>query len=494
MIFSGRDNEDRPYSIIGADEKSTNKQSKNLSDDENNFDLATTTPLDTSGHLQREKFFSNTDKSSNPYSLVGAELSQSPIKSKQSIKQKRTSKRNSAPISPTESNTYSEVGPASPVSFTRPMKPCPFQSSQPLGRSTDKLVQSYSIRGSHAESVDSLYQIPIRNSFPGRGVDSPQHLGSTEDNIYQAMPSSLPATTMHSQHHQQRQSNDDNIYQSPPTMKQRSHTLPLQNHTITATAQENYDNVNLQNKRTVSSNTNADVYDNVQLSNSPVNTGDMYDNVHITNKQQQQQQQQFTNSPPNSNDMYYQQPPSLISGGSIGVNENADMYYQAPATMFKPKSNAGIKQNSSSQQQYTSVKTKSMKQKRTGTIKRDISIDDNIDSSVIVKPKDEQLIKTHEDTVDNTSDVLDIKNNMNLNLNAVSGDTASLEVVDKSEETGENDEETPIPKPRTKVKQSRTIDRSVESGYRMSEIEKKQPLDETYEWNKVRSKLISNCV
>ena len=50
-----------------------------------------------------------------------------------------------------------------------------------------------------------------------------------------------------------------------------------------------------------------------------------------------------------------------------------------------------------------------------------------------------------------------------------------------------DDENTPIPKPRTKVKQTRTSvkARDVSDGYRMSEIINRDSIDVTYEWNKI---------
>jgi len=41
----------------------------------------------------------------------------------------------------------------------------------------------------------------------------------------------------------------------------------------------------------------------------------------------------------------------------------------------------------------------------------------------------------------------------------------------------------PVPKPR--IKQSRTSEKRVESGYRMKQTTENKPLNETYEWSKV---------
>lgn len=492
------------------------------SDDENNFDLATTTPLDDSGHLKREKFFSKKDSfSSSPYSLVGEEVSTS-LKSKQSVKQKRTSKRDSAPAE-TEGSLYTEISPATQSGTSGSKKPNPFQSSKPL----TSYVDMGSSPRSKADSVgsDSLYQVPLRNSFRSR------------DSVVPDFPPPSPATA-----HQQvanifaTGSGSDNIYQAPVMLKQRAQTLPvnIEKSTRGATTKDVYDNVNLQS----TSSSSADIYDNVQLTNSPVEREpDTYDNVHITNKQQQSPMSRTSSSmsPQNTNDMYYQQPPNMVDTNTADSN---DMYYQAPpSSSFKQKPvlsqqqpvTTGIKQTASSQQQYTSVKTRSMKQKRTGTmIKRDISLDDNangaedssssisdlsatkspaaadnqkqqpdnlqaseeektVDSQAIAKAPEQNILKGSSN-MDSKNDITELNlKTKDHSLNTESKTDAVTKKPSKTEKEEEDnkEEETPIPKPRTKMKQSRTLDRSVESGYRMAQITQKQPLDETYEWNKV---------
>lgn len=429
-------NADRHYSLVEGSPKTDS-----ISDDENNFDLANTTPIDKNGKRKNE-FFSGSVEApgSGPYSLIGEEIPS--LKSKRSIKQKRTSKRISDPTE-TAGSTYTEI-----PSVSHSVSKQPLTGYIDMGGATPENIDN-----------DSLYQVPPQNHFQSRA-----NVGA---------PGVMSQAVI----------NNDNTYQAPTVLKQRSQTLPVNiGHRPTAPV-DIYDNVNLQNTPSSS----ADFYDNVQLTNSPATEReDTYDNVNITNKQQN-----ILSATSPTSDMYYQQPPS-----TSGENSNSDMYYQEPvATGFKPKpvKQQGIKQNTSTQQQYTSVKTKSMKQRRTGTvIKRDISLDDNCDVSPDQVPQtgenkvQKQQNPQQEINTENNGKIDEINfktDNLNLNKDSMldaTGKKPSNEVDDDSE-----DGPTPTPKPRTKVKQNRTIERSVESGYRMSQITQKQPLDETYEWNKV---------
>lgn len=206
------------------------------------------------------------------------------------------------------------------------------------------------------------------------------------------------------------------------TMKMRSQTLPTN---VPSQQGDMYDNVNINNAFA-----QQDTYDNVNLSNSPAPSLS-YDNVNITNRPEQTNATNLTLT----QDSYYQAPPCTI-------------LKEKPTDLFEKKP---VNQT----QQYTSVKTKSMKQKRTGTlVNREISIEDIDENKEIVKSKPNAQEE-------------------------VNKDVGPVE-VEKSEV------DQPVPKPR-KVKQNRTSMKSISTGYRMSSINQQVPLDESYEWNKIDS-------
>ncbi|XP_066928058.1 ankyrin repeat and sterile alpha motif domain-containing protein 1B-like isoform X2 [Clytia hemisphaerica] len=476
-----KNDDNRPYSLIAA------TSLDNASDDENNLTRVQSTPIELSSKMKKDMFFSKYDgddkKKSGPYCLVGEDVPN--LKTKKSVKQKRTSASVSrmTSLQPQEEEvgaTYSEIPePGKRDSYYTQMNSADnvyqvppnadFHHNQSPGN--DDLYQVPPNRN------DDLYQVPPTTNFPKRGThlsDIPQpstitpqdQMNIQED--YYGVPSSLRKV--------------DSKAINVPKPKQRSQTMPSE---ITSSPMENYDNVNLQH-RPMSSST--ECYDNVQITNSPMSGGENYDNVNIKNKENVQSDSYYQRPPtgsfnsagsteglfyqgsPNSPQSYYQRPPSLSS------TPGDDQYYQAPPSNFKPKPLGGIKQSPSQPQQYTSVKTKSMKQKRTATIvKRDIDLSDSppeqkeilSDSPVPKLEESKQLTKEEIEAIERERKIQEAKENLLAQAN-----------IDEPEGSPK-----PVPKPR--MKQSRTSERRVESGYRMSETAAKQPLDETYEWSKI---------
>ena len=444
MSSLAADDTDQTYSVL---QTSVAQTSSRISSVEDNFDLASVTPH-IDGSVKHGSFFNekNEDNSDSNvgYCLVGDKLFRSPSVGAGQVKtkQKRTTSVNQSSNVNKDDDTYCTFAP--PGNSTTSL---PDFSSNPL---TSKSKYNYSNNNTTDKpTADNVYQIPpnsnfaekraSRNSVPDFPPPSP---ASAETAIKDLIGS--PA---------------DNIYVSPVSSnnnfdtKNRSQTLPV--------------NFGMDYN---------DSYDNVNISNSPLNNNDNYDNVNITNK--------LTGSDVrlSGGDVRLSGGDVRLSGGDVrlsGGDVSTVEYYQSPpCTVFKDKpADLNLKQKQVEPQEYSQVKTKSFKQKRTATaIKREISLDsidenkDNFDS---------KISETKKEPIDITENP-DTKNTTQLN-------TASR-----------IEEDTPIPMPRTKVKQNRTSvklsydelnknqsDRSISSGYRMSKIKKNVPLNESYEWSKV---------
>jgi len=460
-LFSAK--EEDSYSLIGT------TSIKNNSDDEDNFDLAAITPQNGSVNPGKNEFFKkyDDDSSSGPYCLVGEDVPS--LKYKKSVKQKRTSNNRGS----VNSNIViqDEIGGMYTEISSNALQPKP--TCQP---SSDSDCYT-KMRGA---TMDSIYQTPPR------GNDIYQYPSSSSsfhklDSVGSDIPPPSPATA---QEQVMSFISGDSIYGVPVSSKQRSQTMPVNIGSPT----DNYDNVNLQSTPSTECYDNVQLrscstenYDNVQLTNSPAEN---YDNVNIKNKE---------SSSVNS-DSYYQHPPVGSFGSSPGgmfyqentsnsgsssprqqsssfsSNQGDDMYYQAPPTSFKTKPQP-IRQSTSQPQQYTSVKTKSMKQKRTATIvKRDIDLSDSPpqqtkQESPLAVRREKEMEEEPLSIVDNEKKVQQAKELMLAQANLEDNTTR------------------PVPKPR--VKQSRTSEKRVESGYRMKQTTENKPLNETYEWSKV---------
>ena len=439
----------------------------NTSDDENSTARVQSTPVDLNSY-RKDKFFSQYDdfdtspSGTGPYCLVGEDVPTR--KSKKSVKQRRTTNRNSNPVNIQDEvgGTYCEITDVSNDDSVYQIPPSNKQSAAP---ETEDLYQ-VPPNLTAAPDTEDLYQVPPSTHRPisGSGFQYPSSHNQSVETIeedYYGVPSSYP---------KQPDSKAINV----PKPKVRSHTMPVQR----GHSMDTYNNVNLQ------SQLSTDSYDNVQLKSSPVG-GENYDNVNIRNKGSPSNESYYQQPPSSSihsggssegifyqgspTDSYYQQPPS----SSVGSNPGDDMYYQAPPSTFKTKPDRGIKQTSNQPQQYTVMKTKSMKQKRTATIvKKDIDLSDSPPTHSGSPPLAIPVLSSidKQDSVDSSDDqerkIQEAKENL----------LAQADVEQGSPK--------PIPKPR--MKQSRTSERRVESGYRMSQIATKQPMDETYEWSKVR--------
>jgi len=428
----------RPYSLIGGPEK-TNR----LSDSNDNFDLASVTPLDNSGHYN--SFFNNKkqEQATGTYCLVGdVETTQasenSPVKE---FRRLSTFAKNKTPKKTEEDNYVQLKGDFSSKPLTSTSKYTflnqnNIQEQEASNQANNQIYQTPPFKTSNTIPApegnqntvqnESIYQTPPKNNI------------ITQDSIYQSPPPFSDRNTQETQesslpHQSLQQPNYDDIkITNKPVEKYRSQTLPLEN------VQDVYDNHVLSSKP--QRHSTDDVYGNVNITNKPVNTTPSnatptaslsYDNVNITNKPES------TDTPP--------------------LEES---YYAAPPSSVTPQVFPGM------------VKTKSVKQKRTGgaAIKRDISLE-SIDEKCI-NIQDNKKVENDNNITDPQIEPV---NQVSIEVDT---DTKTIEKIVKP--------------PRTKVKQSRTsrhqgvpiIDKSVSDGYRMSTVPK-GPLDETYEWNKI---------
>ena len=441
----------------------------NISDDENSSPRVQSTPVDMSIY-RKDIFFSKYDDnnlpSTSPYCLVGEDVPT--LKStKKSVKQRRTTNRDSQNIQDEIGGTYCEIDEKN-VSNKQNNRDTSYTE---MANATADSVYQIPPSNKQASPSEDLYQVPSSTSFPKRlsGSGFPhsslhnQNVDTIEEDYY-GVPSSYPKQP------------DTKAINVPTKPKRRNHPMPAEKSSM-----DTYDNVNLQ------SQSSTECYDNIQIKNSSAG-GENYDNVNIRNKEPLSIESYYQQPPSNSlnstgssegifyqgspSDSYYQRPPS----SSISSNPGDDMYYQSPPTTFRTKPEGDLKQNSSQPQQYTFVKTKSMKQKRTATVVRK-----EIDASDSPPQKH------------NSSDLGKIIPKMsNYNQQIDDSLTSSDDQEKKIQEAKDillaqanTEQGSPKPVPKPRMKQSRTSERRVETGYRMSKITTKQPLDEPYEWSKV---------
>lgn len=451
----------------------------NISDNEDSTLRVQSTPVDMSAYRKNmffDKYDDDNASSSGPYCLVGEDVPTPKSNSKKSIKQRRTTKRNSnlQNIQDEAGGTYCEIDDIPSAQDNRRDESYTDMASKESIYQvppSDKQIPSESIY--QVPPSEDLYQVPPSSKrFSGSGFPNTSSHNQNVDTIeedYYGVPSSYPK-------HPDSNSKAINVPQKP---KRTNHPMSAKSNSM-----DIYDNVNLQTQGST------ECYDNVQLRNSPV-AGENYDNVNIRNKESPSNESYYQ-QPPQSlkssgssegifyqgspSDSYYQRPPS----SSVSSNPGDDQYYQSPPTTFRAKPEGGIKQNSDQPQQYTFVKTKSMKQKRTATIvKKEIDISDSPPPPSSIPDEVTQKSIINENRQIDTSSEQEKKDKKIQEAKEIL--LAQAEVQPGSPK--------PIPKPR--MKQSRTSERRVETGYRMSQIAAKQPLDEPYEWSKVFCFLVS---
>lgn len=467
MFSAKRPEIERPYSLIAS------TSMDHISDDEDSILRVQSTPVDMNAYKKNmffDKYDDNNTSSSGPYCLVGEDVPSLKSNNKKSIKQRRTTKRNSnlENIQDEAGGTYCEIADTSSKQNSRRDESYTEMASEESVYQvppSNKQIPSESLY--QVPPSEDLYQVPPSSNFPKRfsGSGFPntsshnQNVDTIEEDYY-GVPSSYPKHP------------DSKAINVPIKPKRTNYPMSVKSDSI-----DTYDNVNLQTQ------TSAECYNNVQLKNSPV-AGENYDNVNIRNKESPSNESYYQ-QPPQSlkpsrsseeifyqgspSDSYYQRPPS----SSVSSNPGDDQYYQSPPTTFRAKPEGDIKQNSYQPQQYTFVKTKSMKQKRTATIvKQEIDISDSPSSP---STADEITKKSDDENqqIDNNTSKQEEQNKKIQEAKEIL--LAQAEVQPGSPK--------PIPKPR--IKQSRTSEKRVETGYRMSQIATKQPLDETYEWSKV---------
>lgn len=445
-----------------------------ISDDEDSTLRVQSTPVDMSAYRKNmffDKYDDNNTSSSGPYCLVGEDVPPPKSNSKKSIKQRRTTKRNSnlQNIQDEAGGTYSEITDMpSEQDGRRDESYTEMTSEESVYQVPPSNKQMPTENLYQVPPSEDLYQVPPSSSkrFSGSGFPNTSSHNQNVDTIeedYYGVPSSYPK-------YSDSNSKAINVPQKP---KRTNHPMSVKSYSM-----DTYDNVNLQTQ------TSAECYNNVQLKNSPV-AGENYDNVNIRNKESPSNESYYQQSPQSlkssgssegifyqgsPSDSYYQRPPS----SSISSNPGDDQYYQSPPTTFRAKPEGGIKQNSSEPQQYTFVKTKSMKQKRTATIvKKEIDLSDSppLPPSTADEVTEKSIINENQQ-IDNSSEQEEQNKKIQEAKEII---LAQANVPPGSPK--------PIPKPR--MKQSRTSERRVETGYRMSQTAAKQPLDEPYEWSKV---------
>ena len=447
-----------------------------MSDIEDNFDAASITPLDDSGN--HRSFFQQEKSSPASYCLLGDVERPPSVTSGGPVKQFRTysnpKKRSSAIDLNEDNDEYITLN----KDFSRSI---PNFSSKPL-TSSSKYVYNNNNNNNNNNNLNLSQSNPsISNNFD-----------NTADGLYQVPTLKQKPTSRNSG-----ESNfsadtsfgDSDLYQvlsSSESPKVCSQTLPVNGK---QNVQDVYDNHNLVKNQvpvpsTISENNTSsldDLYGNVNLKNTPLDSSSSYDNVNITNKPTDE-------NSPSATESYYETPrqsfnDTLESSNtpSKTINDASDAfdsYYQAPPTA-----------TNDTEEMLKHLRSKSVKQQRTTkATKRDISlgsINENLDNLV-----------SHENAVQ--QEIYDIPTSIPLGMKLEENNSSSISEespVEKRHNDPNTQGTSPIAKPRNKVKQQRTSlrqaeittkDRSVSDGYRMTNVNSDKPLDETYEWNKVK--------
>ena len=443
-----------------------------MSDIEDNFDAASITPLDDSGN--HRSFFQQEKSSSASYCLLGDVERPPSVSSCGPVKQFRTysnPKKRSSAINLNEDNdeyiTLNKDFSQSIPNFSS--KPLTSSSKYVYNNNNNNLNLSQSnpsISNNFDNTADSLYQVPTLKQKPtSRNSGGGNFLADTsfgDSDLYQVLSSS----------------------ESP---KVRSQTLPVNGK---QNVEDVYDNHNLVKNQaplpsTISENNTSslvDLYGNVNLTNTPLDSSSSYDNVNITNKPTDE-------NSPSATESYYETPRQSLndtfessSTPSKTINDasdTVDSYYQAPPTAAND-----------TEEMLKHLRSKSVKQQRTTkATKRDTSlgsINENLDNNLV----------SHENAVQ--QEIYNVPTSIPFGVKVEQNHSSSIseEPLTEKHQNDPNAEGTsPIAKPRNKVKQQRTSvrqaeittkDRSVSAGYRMTNINNENPLDETYEWNKVK--------
>ena len=448
-----------------------------MSDIEDNFDAASITPLDDSGN--HRSFFQQEKSLSASYCLLGDVERPPSVSNSGPVKQFRTysnpKKRSSAGDLNEDNDEYITLN----KDFSRSI---PNFSSKPLTSSSKyvynnnnnnlNLSQSNpSISNNFDNTADSVYQVPTLKQKPtsrnSGGSTFSADTSFKDSDLNQVVPNS----------------------ESP---KVRNQTLPINGK---QNVQDIYDNHNLVKNQapppnTISENNISsldDLYGNVNLTDTPLDSSSSYDNVNITNKP-------TVENPQSAAESYYETPRQGLNNTSessntpsktvIDASDAVDSYYQAPPTA-----------TNDTEEMLKHLRSKSVKQQRTTkATKRDIplgSINENLDNDLI----------PHENAAQR--EIYNVPTSIPFGMKLEENHSSSISEeppVEKRQNDPNTQDTSPTAKPRNKVKQQRTSirqaeitskDRSVSDGYRMTIINNEKPLDETYEWNKVRLKVTS---